>query len=780
MTTTSVRPYRELFPTGEMRHNMHYGQIAVMMSKSREILALAGVQSGKTSVGVDWMEREIAERGEGDYLMVSATYPLMQLKLLPEFLDVFQYMEHKGKYRDSDKVFEFAQGKTRVIFGTATNPESLESATAKAAVADEAGQRQFRREAREALLRRLSIHQGRILYPTTPYLLGWLKSELFDRAKEPGSGIEVISWPSTANPAFPQDEFERAKKTMPGWKFRMFYEGKFERPAGLVYDAFDEAACKIKRFAIPAQWPHYTGHDFGCVDDETEILTKTGWKRQDQLETGESTLTFNLSTGQAEWQEIQKVSRWPVQAHPMRLIEQRGHSSLTTLTHRWPVEKRSSGKRVFATTESLKVNDSILAVAQCSNLPTRAMYSDSLVELIAWFWTEGQVHEGGVSLYQNEGEKAEQIRTCLRAEYGEPLTLTRNGRERAPAGWLERSQRQRHSDWGISCHFAINLNGADRILAVTGGAHHKTVSPEFITSLTKEQLILFIETSIKGDGWKRYGRGHKKSGWSIDQVGKERLDVFQMACSLAGIRTYLSSPEEQGQFNHNPRWLLSLYKRNHMQLGKSKQEPVQYDGVIWCPTTPNGTWLARRKGTVYFTGNTANPAAMFYAQDPATGYFYAYDEYKPGPGRSTREHVQEFKRLTEGLNMMKRAGGSHQEEEIREAYRANGWFIQEPKIHDVATGIDRVYALHKLNKLFVFDDLQKYLDEKLAYSYALNDKYEPTDEIEDKNTYHLLDAERYILSDFTPELVMGESQYFTVQKYLHAGTTRRSRRFVRA
>jgi hypothetical protein len=32
---------------------------------------------------------------------------------------------------------------------------------------------------------------------------------------------------------------------------------------------------------------------------------------------------------------------------------------------------------------------------------------------------------------------------------------------------------------------------------------------------------------------------------------------------------------------------------------------VRYTGTVWCPTTANGTWLARRKGTVYFTGNSS-------------------------------------------------------------------------------------------------------------------------------------------------------------------------------
>ena len=252
------------------------------------------------------------------------------------------------------------------------------------------------------------------MYPTTPYGLGWLKTELLDRAQLPGSDIEVVSFPSTANPVFPRAEFERARATLPGWKFRMFYEGKFERPAGLVYDAFDEAVCKIHRFPLPKEWPRFVGHDFG----------------------------------------------------------------------------------------------------------------------------------------------------------------------------------------------------------------------------------------------------------------------------------------------------------------------------------------------------QANPAALFYAQDPATGYFYAYDLYLPGPGRSTNEHVAKFKSMTEGMNVIKRVGGNQTtEEEIREAYRAHGWPIQAPKLASVQAQIDRVYALHKLNKVFVFDDLGAYLDELLSFSYVLDDKYEPTDRFDDEASYHLLACARYILSDFTPETV---------------------------
>ena len=146
----------------------------------------------------------------------------------------------------------------------------------------------------------------------------------------------------------------------------------------------------------------------------------------------------------------------------------------------------------------------------------------------------------------------------------------------------------------------------------------------------------------------------------------------------------------------------------------------------------------------------ANPAAMFYAQDPATGFFYAWQEYKPGGGYSTHDHVLKFKEITEGRTVIRRNGGSHQEDEIRQGYTAQGWPITEPKLaNDVQAGIQAVFDQHSFNKIYVFSDLKEYLREKLSYAYKKGG-LDPN-EIENKKKYHLMDAERSILSDFPPE-----------------------------
>lgn len=254
------------------------------MSHKRFVIVTAGTQGGKTSFGPHWLYREIRECGPGDYLIVTPTFQLLERKLLGEFRRVFEHSLHLGKYSASPtRFFEFSERgarrlfkeryspdiPTRVQFGYAENSESLESMTAKAAWLDEAGQRKFKLESWQAVLRRLSLAEGRVLVTTSVYALHWLK-RLVEQAETGGHGsdksIEVIRFDSTENPAFPQHEYERAERDLPHWKFNMLYRGMFERPAGRIYDCIDEATQRVPRFAIHPSWRRYLGMDFGSIN----------------------------------------------------------------------------------------------------------------------------------------------------------------------------------------------------------------------------------------------------------------------------------------------------------------------------------------------------------------------------------------------------------------------------------------------------------------------------------------------------------------------------------
>ncbi len=270
----------EITPDGRMRLHFHRGQAKAWNSQKRFVVVLAGTQGGKTTFGPHWLYREIQKRGPGDYMVVTPTYPLLELKALPAFKSLFETALHLGRYVGSPvrkflfspsgekRTFgdEYDAAATSVYFGHAQDPESLESATAKGAWLDEAGQKKFKLGSWEAIRRRLSIHRGRALLTTTPYDLGWLKIKLFDKGMAGDPDIGIIRFDSTQNPSFPQQEFEDARRDLPLWKFNMFYRAIFTRPAGLIYDVFDEEMHKVPRFTIPNAWPRYLGLDFGGVN----------------------------------------------------------------------------------------------------------------------------------------------------------------------------------------------------------------------------------------------------------------------------------------------------------------------------------------------------------------------------------------------------------------------------------------------------------------------------------------------------------------------------------
>lgn len=268
---------------GKLRLSLHRGQAPAWRSERRFVFIIAGTQSGKTSFGPWWLWREVERHGAGDYLAVTASFDLFKLKMLPEIRTVFEDVMGIGRWWAGDKVIELKDPSTgkfwaersddpmwgRVILRSAQSKGGLEAATAKAAWLDECGQDDFTLEDWEAVQRRLSLAQGRVLGTTTPYNLGWLKSEVWEAWEDADPDFDVINFPSFTNPAFPEREYQRVKRKMQGCRFGMFYDGVFTRPAGLIYDSFKPEMI-VDPFDIPDDWERVVGVDFGGAN--TAIL----------------------------------------------------------------------------------------------------------------------------------------------------------------------------------------------------------------------------------------------------------------------------------------------------------------------------------------------------------------------------------------------------------------------------------------------------------------------------------------------------------------------------
>ena len=262
-------------PLDLLPYPQHAGQESAWDSLAKFVLVLAGAQAGKTTWAPAWLYREIRERGPGDYLAGSASYDLFKLAMLPAMRGYFQ-AGLGWTFAASDRVMLSPDGKTRIILRSAEARGGLESSTIKAAWLDEWGQNTVTVEAWEAVQRRLAVHQGRAIITTTPYNLGWLKQQVYDRWVGGDPDYEVVTFRSCDNPVFPLEEYERAKRTLPDWRFQMFYNGEFTRPAGLIYGDYEDTYREqgghlVKPFSIPPHWLRDVGVDFGGSVNNAQI-----------------------------------------------------------------------------------------------------------------------------------------------------------------------------------------------------------------------------------------------------------------------------------------------------------------------------------------------------------------------------------------------------------------------------------------------------------------------------------------------------------------------------
>jgi hypothetical protein len=316
------------------------------------------IPTHNTSFGPLWLWREIQARGPGDYLAVTATFDLFKLKMLPALRELFIDVLGIARYWVSDRILEIKDPKTgtfwattkddpmycRIILRSADAYGGLEAATAKAAWIDEAG---LIPDALpwEATQRRLAINLGRALITTTLYDFAWLKRVIYDpweRSHHKHPDIDVISFDSIANPSFPKEEWERAMREMEAWKFDMMYRGRYSRPFGMIYQAFNAKRHVMSRmgFDVPRTWPRFLGLDFGGANLAGVFLAQDPLSRRvyayrtyldghrgvrehvEALLNGEP---FPIAVGGAgsedQWRRDFAVAGLPVQAPPIRDVE---------------------------------------------------------------------------------------------------------------------------------------------------------------------------------------------------------------------------------------------------------------------------------------------------------------------------------------------------------------------------------------------------------------------------------------------------------------------------
>jgi hypothetical protein len=363
--------------------------------------------------------------------------------------------------------------------------------------------------------------------------------------------------------------------------------------------------------ALPASFALSGSYTDYCLDEETEILTKRGWLHQDQLEAGDEVLGVDQESGKGAWHSVHSVYR--KQRH-REMVRFKGASfdALTTPDHRWLTRfGENHDKLHWTTSDVMSGNDHIPLVVPPDHLPTEAKYSDDFVRLVAWFWTEGSWKQYGAQFSQSMNVNPEntlEILQTIKNLYGEPgLMRYFKNRHTSCCGVCGKSEAHYHKEncWSMSVRddsqhlFNLSSKVAKELHAVMD--EKKAVSTGFLLALTKTQLLEYIDISMKADGHCR------KDGYrAITQREQSRIKSFEIACALAGVPCVVHERSMAGK----PAWTAFLLKQDYIapirsaaQQGRATVTREMYEGIVWCPQTELGTFIARRNGSVYLTGN---------------------------------------------------------------------------------------------------------------------------------------------------------------------------------
>lgn len=340
-----------------------------------------------------------------------------------------------------------------------------------------------------------------------------------------------------------------------------------------------------ERYGSKGNWRGY------CVDETTEALTQRGWLTIDEIKESDKILSY--SDGYLKWSKIHSIFRDQFDGLMHKITSKTGIDMLVTPGHKLVTNEG------LVRVEYLKENNKVILMGYPEKQLDKK-YTDEFVELAGWIVTEGnyQSNKNYINLWQNKGPKADRIRNCLK-KLGYSFTESNNR----------------------NICFCISVANSKEIKKALP---EKNLNMDFILALTTDQRQLLIETMIDGDGW-RVGKNKR-----YVQKSKNHIDLFQALCAISGIRTnshfvdnHLSFSKPVSYYNVNlfsqkknqtNVECLDFYrgKRNGRNcIGKGKlhhpNEPTTYyKGQVWCPKTDYGSFMARRNGTVYLTGNTYN------------------------------------------------------------------------------------------------------------------------------------------------------------------------------
>ena len=338
-----------------------------------------------------------------------------------------------------------------------------------------------------------------------------------------------------------------------------------------------------------------------CFSGDTEVLTKEGWQRLDNLPKGVKVAEYDTTSKEISFSyplayihnKNEEVYHYEDRAVSIKATKT--HNVLTQYDDR-PLRKQPFGEVNFSGANCF---------LNAGTYNNSSKESELFTRILAMFNADGSMSERGFVTFSFKKER--KITRCrkLLEDYG--VEFSEN------VYFFETK--------GFYTVFYVGRRLNDKLLKYTDRS--KTLKWSCLDTLP---MRVYVEESIHWDGNKN------KNAFRVCTTNRQSADVFQTMCNLSGIRCRLGAYKDN-RYNRGAVYYLNfnLQKPKYKTFMKDKWsfgEPSIED--TYCVTMPKGTLLIRHNDKISIQGNCDYSQAELRVASWFSGDKNMQDAYNSG------------------------------------------------------------------------------------------------------------------------------------------------------
>lgn len=358
-----------------------------------------------------------------------------------------------------------------------------------------------------------------------------------------------------------------------------------------------------------------------CVDKETQIFTTSGWKHFDELTGNEIVYTLDTTNNALCESKIEFLTKkkyigkmlhfknsYSVDMkltpdHKILLFDRYGKSHYMSASDVYELHKQKSSWLSHCSLKFTSNNDGISP--EIYNIPnTKIMINPDVFSAFMGIYISEGCCDGtkrgykvsnAVQITQKKKENICEIRDLLK---------------KTPFVWKERTRKD-----GKTVDFVCNNAELHDYLFQFGHSRTKFIH-EDILQWNRKHLEILLKWLLMGDGRNRICRGQlvREYYTTSSRLANDISKLFLKLGVGSNMRSYIQYDRIlDGRVilskNSAPMWIISENKAKDIALDIRflKIEEVDHDDNVYCVTTDNGNWLAKRHGKMFWTGNCDHP-----------------------------------------------------------------------------------------------------------------------------------------------------------------------------